>query len=192
VRFSHRGRFWQFEDILVEPPPAQRPHPPLWVAAASGPSIRRAAEGGFNLLLDQYAAPAEIGERIALYRSVREANGHGFDPMQVAVARQLHVARDEAEAKDALALQARVTRRTVNVSRTPGRAIAGSHVLAYAAQPGETEAHALYDTPERIADRLGVLRRAGAEYVLLTTLGGAEQLRRFAGEVMPRLRTGSP
>src|SRR6202020_456984 len=25
TRFSHRGRFWQFEDIVVEPPPAQRP-----------------------------------------------------------------------------------------------------------------------------------------------------------------------
>src|SRR5690242_19071444 len=26
-RFSHKGRFWHFEDIVVEPPPAQRPHP---------------------------------------------------------------------------------------------------------------------------------------------------------------------
>jgi len=25
-RFSHRGRFWHFEDIVVEPPPAQKPH----------------------------------------------------------------------------------------------------------------------------------------------------------------------
>src|SRR5215813_7613897 len=34
-RFSHRGRFWQFDDIVVEPPPAQQPHPPFWVAAGS-------------------------------------------------------------------------------------------------------------------------------------------------------------
>ena len=26
-RFSHRGRFWHFEDIVVEPPPAQTPAP---------------------------------------------------------------------------------------------------------------------------------------------------------------------
>src|SRR5215510_14465842 len=37
-RFSHRGRFWQFDDIVVEPPPAQKPHPPLWVAAGSAAS----------------------------------------------------------------------------------------------------------------------------------------------------------
>ena len=37
-------------------------------------------------------APEAIGERIALYRREREAHGLGFDPMQVAVARQLYVA----------------------------------------------------------------------------------------------------
>ena len=45
TRFSHHGRFWQFEDIVVEPPTAQRPHPPFWVAAASAavdPPRRRA------------------------------------------------------------------------------------------------------------------------------------------------------
>src|SRR6185437_6908460 len=25
-RFSHKGRFWQFEDVVVEPPPCQKPH----------------------------------------------------------------------------------------------------------------------------------------------------------------------
>ena len=37
-RFSHRGKFWQFDDIVVEPPPAQHPHPPFWVAAGSDTS----------------------------------------------------------------------------------------------------------------------------------------------------------
>src|SRR5215510_14990556 len=27
-RFSHQGKYWRFEDIIVEPPTAQRPHPP--------------------------------------------------------------------------------------------------------------------------------------------------------------------
>jgi alkanesulfonate monooxygenase SsuD/methylene tetrahydromethanopterin reductase-like flavin-dependent oxidoreductase (luciferase family) len=75
TRFSHRGRYWQFEDIVVEPPTAQRPHPPVWIAAANPASIRRAAARGFNLILDQYAAPEAIGERIALYRSEWESTG---------------------------------------------------------------------------------------------------------------------
>ena len=85
----------------------------------------------------------------------------------------------------ALALAAQVTQRTVEVSRTPGREVAGSHVLSYAKTPGATEANALYATADVIAQKLESLHRAGVEYVILTTLGGTGQLRRFAREVMP-------
>ena len=79
-RFSHHGHFWQFEDIVVEPPPAQRPHPPFWVAAGSESSIRRAAARGFNLILDQYASAAQIAERIGIYRAERQARRIGLRP----------------------------------------------------------------------------------------------------------------
>jgi alkanesulfonate monooxygenase SsuD/methylene tetrahydromethanopterin reductase-like flavin-dependent oxidoreductase (luciferase family) len=184
TRFSHHGRYWQFEDIVVEPPTAQRPHPPLWVAAASPPSIRRAAARGFNLILDQYAGPDAIGERIALYRSEREANGYPFDPMQVTVARQVYVAKDEADQKAALARQAEFTQRTVAVSRAPD-GTAGSHVLAYANTVGATEANALFGVPDEICAMLAALNKAGAVYVLLMITGGKEQLHRFAREIMP-------
>jgi alkanesulfonate monooxygenase SsuD/methylene tetrahydromethanopterin reductase-like flavin-dependent oxidoreductase (luciferase family) len=184
TRFSHRGKFWQFDDIVVEPPPSQQPHPPFWIAAAREASIRRAAERGFNLILDQYASPDELGRRIALYRAERLASGKGFDPMQVTVARQLYVAKDKAEAAAALRRAAEYTKRIVDVSRLPGGKT-GSHVLSYAATPGATEANALYDTPDNICEKLEAHRKAGVEYILLTMHGGKEQLRRFAREVMP-------
>jgi alkanesulfonate monooxygenase SsuD/methylene tetrahydromethanopterin reductase-like flavin-dependent oxidoreductase (luciferase family) len=197
TRFSHRGRFWTFEDIVVEPPTAQRPHPPVWVAAASPASIRRAAARGFNLILDQYAAPQAIRERIALYRAEREANGGAFDPMQVVVARQLYIAKDQADKEAALLRLAQYTQRTVDVSRAPDQK-GGSHVLAYADTAGATEANALYGTPDEICGMLEALNRAGAEYVALTVSGGRmsggkEQLRRFAREIMPEFsRARSP
>src|SRR6266576_2929305 len=99
-RFSHRGKFGQFDDIVVEPPPSQQPHPPFWVAAGSEASIRKAAQRRFNLILDQYASPEVIGQRIALYRSAGMANG------RIAVARQAYVANDRADAEAALQKQA--------------------------------------------------------------------------------------
>lgn len=186
TRFSHRGRHWRFEDIVVEPPTAQRPHPPLWIAGGSEASIRKAAQRGFNLILDQYAAPETIAERIALYRRERAAAGDAFDPMQVAVARQLYVAKDETDKQGALGRLADSNRRLLAVSRPPdGKA--GSHVLAYASAPGETERNALIGTPDEILPRLEALREAGADHVLLTILGGREQLRAFAREIMPAL-----
>ena len=111
-RFSHRGPYWSFDDIVVEPPPVQSPHPPIWVAAASETSVRRAATWGHNLILDQYASVEQIAERIAWF-------GDG----EVAVARQVYVAHSRAEADEALARQTALTRRTVDVSRPPdGRA----------------------------------------------------------------------
>jgi alkanesulfonate monooxygenase SsuD/methylene tetrahydromethanopterin reductase-like flavin-dependent oxidoreductase (luciferase family) len=183
-RFSHQGRFWKFADIVVEPPPAQQPHPPLWVAAGSEASIRRAAARGFNLILDQYASAQALGERIRIYKAERAARGLALSPAQVAVARQLYVAKDEADKRAALVRQAGYTQRTVDVSRAPD-ARRGSHVLAYADKAGGTEENALYGTPDEIAAGLAALRDAGVEYVLLTVQGGREQLRRFARDIMP-------
>jgi alkanesulfonate monooxygenase SsuD/methylene tetrahydromethanopterin reductase-like flavin-dependent oxidoreductase (luciferase family) len=104
--------------------------------------------------------------------------------MNVAVARQLYVASDRADAEAALARLAESTRRTVDVSRSPGRP-GGSHVLAYADKTGATEEHALFGTPAEIRSKLEALSNAGAEYVLLTVSGGKEQLHRFADEIMP-------
>src|ERR1700751_2448355 len=115
-RFSHQGRFWHFEDIVVEPPPMQQPHPPLWVAAGSEASIRRAAARGFNLILDQYASAQQLGERIRLCGAGRAARGLAASPAQVAVARQLYIARDAADTQAALVRQAAYTQRTVDVS----------------------------------------------------------------------------
>ena len=190
TRFSHHGRFWNFDDIVVEPPPAQSPHPPFWVAAGNPNSIKRAAARGFNLILDQYASPQTLAERTAIFKAEREANGLTFDPMQVTVARQLYVARDKADKEAALLRQAEYTQRTVAVSRTPGGK-AGSHVLAYADRQGATEENALYGTPDEIAAMLETLQNNGVGYVLLTIAGGVAQLRRFAREIMPAF-SGEP
>ncbi len=56
VRFSHNGRFWQYEDIIVEPPAWQKPHPPVWIAASKPDSIRSVAARGYKLMLDQFAS----------------------------------------------------------------------------------------------------------------------------------------
>jgi probable F420-dependent oxidoreductase len=40
------GEWVSFAGILLEPKPAQRPHPPIWVGGESGPALRRAARLG--------------------------------------------------------------------------------------------------------------------------------------------------
>lgn len=183
-RFSHRGTFWRFDDIVVEPRPAQSPHPPLWMAAGSDSSVTRAAVGGYRLILDQYASPAQVAERIALYRDRLAARP--FQATDVAVARHLHIADTDAETAAAHRRLAASTERILGVSRHPGNPASGSHVLAYQ-QPGAAGAHALYGTPAHVAASLTALQDAGAAYVLLIPESDVDQLRRFREDVIPYL-----
>jgi flavin-dependent trigonelline monooxygenase, oxygenase component len=45
---SHDGRFFSYPNATVLPPPMQLPHPPLWIAALSPPSMEWAVKLGFD------------------------------------------------------------------------------------------------------------------------------------------------
>jgi alkanesulfonate monooxygenase SsuD/methylene tetrahydromethanopterin reductase-like flavin-dependent oxidoreductase (luciferase family) len=183
-RFSHHGKYWHFENIIVEPPTAQKPHPPIWMAAGNPESIRRVADRGFGLMLDQFASPETIIERFNLFRSEVEKRGRTFDPMMVAVARAYYVARDEADKASAIERRLAATRRMTTLAQSP----AGdnkSTMVSFADTREASEQSALYGTPDEIAVKLETLRRAGITHVLLNGPGLQDQLRRFARDVMP-------
>ena len=182
--FSHAGRFWRYDEIVVEPPPAQKPHPPVWIAAGKPESVRNVAVLGANLLLDQFASTEEIGERIALFKAECEARDRAFDPMDVAVARNLYVARDADDAIAALARQASIHDRMIKRSRGPDGS-RRSHIMAYADKAGATEAHALFGSPQEIIAGLRALHAVGVRYVLVSGGEAKQSIQRFAAEVMP-------
>ncbi|WP_428485684.1 LLM class flavin-dependent oxidoreductase [Rhodopila sp.] len=187
-RFDFHGRFWQFKDIVVEPPTAQKPHPPFWQGAGHPDSIRRVAARGHNLLLDQFASFADTISRFDTYRQAMIANGFGFDPSQVGVARAFHVARDQAD-KDA-ALERRIAgqRRMHAISQRPDGNNTSS-IMAFSDTREASEESALYGSPDEICRKLERLREAGVQYVLLNGGGTSrDNLRRFAHEVMPHFR----
>jgi alkanesulfonate monooxygenase SsuD/methylene tetrahydromethanopterin reductase-like flavin-dependent oxidoreductase (luciferase family) len=189
-RFSYQGRFWKFDDIVVEPAPLQKPHPPLWMGAANPASIQRVADRGYNLLLDQYASADAVGQRIALFRSEVERRGHMFDPMNVIVARDLYVAKNRLDKEEALGRHWAAQQRTLAVSRDPNRS-GGSHILFYDHAGSDTENSMLYGTPDDIADKLTSLQRVGIKYIILN-IGGMsrDSLRSFAREIMPAFTDG--
>ena len=184
-RFSHHGKFFNFEDIVVEPPTRQKPHPPIWMAAGQPDSIRKVAQRGARLLLDQFASTANTIERFNIYKAEVEACGRRFDPADVGVARAFYVASDDADLHKAieqrLANQQRMTKLAADPSATTKSSmISFDHTLDAAAES------ALYGTPDAIAAKLEKLRAAGITHVLLNgPAGSRDNLRRFAHEVMP-------
>jgi alkanesulfonate monooxygenase SsuD/methylene tetrahydromethanopterin reductase-like flavin-dependent oxidoreductase (luciferase family) len=189
--FSHRGRYWQFDEIVVEPPTAQRPHPPIWMGAGSERSIRRVAALGYNLLLGQYASPSEVAANIATYRAEIEAQGRTFDPMQIGVTRAFFVCDSAAERESAMQRRLANRVRQLKLATRPDGTVHGGPDRATGDPQAVNEASAMYGDPDHIAGRLDELRRAGAGYVLLNGGGsgggvrGRASLRRFAREIMP-------
>jgi len=186
-RFTHHGKRWHFDDVVVEPSPTQRPHPPLWIGSGTPAVLGTAGRAGINVLLDQLAAPEVIGERVAAYRQAVASTGRAFDPMTVGVTRSLCLAmndRDrEAQINARGTLLEHVRQLTVNPdSGTGSLAVPSSPEAARRA----TEEVALLGPPDEVIARLQKLRSLGVEYVLLMDFGiDPGLLRTFAREVMP-------
>ncbi len=79
-RFSHHGRYFDFDDISVRPKPLQDPHPPIYMACLSTASFEAAGRLGHDVLMSTVFGlrPAEARRGIAAYRRARAAAG--FDP----------------------------------------------------------------------------------------------------------------
>jgi alkanesulfonate monooxygenase SsuD/methylene tetrahydromethanopterin reductase-like flavin-dependent oxidoreductase (luciferase family) len=166
-RFSHHGRFWHFDDVILEPPPLQSPHPPLWVSAGRDASIKVAAANHHRLLLDQFTPVETIAARIATYR---EAVGAHFDPAMIAVARDVYIGDSESSTEDAFRRRAIGHQRMIDAARAPGQQT-GSHILAWADRPEARTEAALYGTEDQVAAKLRALQEAGVTYVICNILG---------------------
>jgi alkanesulfonate monooxygenase SsuD/methylene tetrahydromethanopterin reductase-like flavin-dependent oxidoreductase (luciferase family) len=189
--FSHRGPYWAFEQIVVEPPTAQRPHPPIWMGAGSERSIRQVAQKGYHLLLGQYAAPEDVGRAIEVFKETVEASGRRFDPMQVGVTRAFFVADNKAEKEAALERRLQNRVRQLRLATRPDGTVHGGPDRATGDPQQVNVMSALYGSPDEIAQRLEVLRDLGVGYVLLNGGGsgggerGRQSLRHFARDIMP-------
>ena len=173
--WSHRGKYWQYDNVVVEPPSTQKPHPQLWMGAGSPRSVKQVAQLGFNMLLGQYDSFDMIVDEIAMYKSEVESLGRTFDPLSVAVARSVNIVNSNADYEEAM------NNRMAARRRTQEHALQSSFEDTREA----TEAGTIYGSLEHVTKEIQTLRDVGIEYVLLNCPAGISTLRRFAKDVIP-------
>lgn len=103
---TFQGQFFSFDNVPMELEPLQKPHPPIWIGAASADSAARAARNGHNFVSLSTAA-----ETRALTDSYRAAwtEAHGDGPLpKLGLGRFIVVADTDAAA---LALARRAYRK---------------------------------------------------------------------------------
>ena len=75
---THKGRFYDFENVSITPKPVQTP-PPIYVACFSRPSIELAGRLGHNVVVAPFAAAMQfggLGEMADIYREACATHGN--------------------------------------------------------------------------------------------------------------------
>ena len=80
---SYEGTFYRFPECAITPRPVQQPHPPMYVACFSEPTLRRAARSGFNVIFAPFAAAMMFGSiQNAVAEFKRESEAAGYSGRQ--------------------------------------------------------------------------------------------------------------
>ncbi len=88
-RFSYSGNFFNYEDVLVTPPPLPGTHTPLWVGAVSEPAMLRAARLGDGWEISFAEHILELAEKVKRYKALAAEHGR---PSTLALMRDVHIA----------------------------------------------------------------------------------------------------
>ena len=91
-KWNHKSQYWTFNDVIVEPPCTQKPHPPIWMAAGHSDSIKTVAQQHCNLLLDQFSPVSTVIERVKIFNHELNKFQKKNKP-QIALARAMYIAK---------------------------------------------------------------------------------------------------
>jgi alkanesulfonate monooxygenase SsuD/methylene tetrahydromethanopterin reductase-like flavin-dependent oxidoreductase (luciferase family) len=97
-RFTHEGRFWRYNDISVEPKPAQVPHPPVWAAAGSVDSATKIGRLGLRMQMSSGVTLDRLPVLMEAYQAGLAEGGHGFSSDNVLLSRVTHIEDTRAKA----------------------------------------------------------------------------------------------
>ncbi|UMP03417.1 LLM class flavin-dependent oxidoreductase [Amycolatopsis sp. EV170708-02-1] len=96
-RFTHHGRFFDYEDASIYPRPKNPPR--IWVTALSPATITWAASRGYRMAMSFLPSSGLAAMREA-YNEAAAVAGHSTSPEQVAVLRNIFVADTDEQARE--------------------------------------------------------------------------------------------
>lgn len=168
------GSFGSVQDLRLEPPPVQRPHPPIWVGGRRTPAMRRAGRFA-DVWMPYMVSPQSFARTLAEARTFAEQAGRPAGSLTGALFIWGSVDDDAERARrEAVAFVSRV----YNQDFGP---------LA--------DRYLLHGDPDAVVARLAEYHAAGAETVIFCPAcppdRHADVTALFAGAVRPRL-PGAP
>jgi probable F420-dependent oxidoreductase len=165
ARPSMQGKYVQFDNIMFEPKPVQKPHPPVWFGGSAPAAMRRAVRHGHGFMGAGSQTTAQFAEQVTVVRQELSAQGRAPDSFPIGKRVYIHVDDDAARARQQL---------EDALTRHYGR--------------GGWSEHMVTGPPEACIAGVRAVTDAGAELILFNSLvDDAQQLERLAAEVIPAL-----
>ena len=168
---SFDGRFTKLDGVTLQPKPAQRGGPPLWIAGRSQAAIRRAGRLGDGYLPYLFS-PQRYRDSLAEVRTVAEGAGRDPDAIEAGLYQFICLADSYEEAKG----------------------IAAADLSRRYNQPFEkiVDRYVVMGTADDCARRLADFAEAGVRHFLLVPITPAfadfmPHVERYASEIIPRL-----
>ena len=164
---THKGKFFQVENLTIGPRPIQSPHPPIWMGGSADVVLRRAAR-----LADGYiCGSSAIQDFPSLWEKISGfAFAAGRNPREIEKAGLTFMAIDDNRAKAVEACAAYLQR-------------------YYGKVRMDVEKHLLVGPPEACAERIGSFFSKGLNTLIIgTATADLRQLDLFGEKVLPLLK----
>jgi len=203
---QHQGRYWNLPETTILPRPVTRPHPPLWRATSSVPTMAWSLAHGLKVITGGTSSSMErIIHNWHLFQDAVEMAQVSW-PQEFIIQRGVYVADTEAEAKSMLhhAVWHTRTARGLSANALPvrsGRAMTElTPHLAQADDPEFLYKDWFFGTPEIVAEKIyRMTQYTGVSYLNCTfNLGQIphakimRSMELFATKVLPHFRSYVP
>jgi alkanesulfonate monooxygenase SsuD/methylene tetrahydromethanopterin reductase-like flavin-dependent oxidoreductase (luciferase family) len=166
-RVTFDGEFWQLHEAAMEPKPAQKPHPPIWIGANGPAALRRAVRLGDGFFGAGSTPTATFAEQVTTVREALAAAGR--PAAEFGIAKRVYLAVDDDPERARTGINAALER-------------------LYGRRSERIEAAAVAGNPDQCAAGLRAVAEAGAELILCTAMSDqAGQAERLAAEVLPQV-----
>ena len=165
---THKGKFFNVENLTVGPRPVQKPHPPIWTGGSAETALKRAGAWADGFICGSSAIPdfPSTWEKISGY-----AKAAGRDPKKINKAGLTFMAINDDQAKAVKSVEDYVMR-------------------YYGRLRADVANTSLVGPPAAIIDRIGEFLSKGLDTLIIGVADpDPKQLDLFGEKVMPRLKS---
>jgi alkanesulfonate monooxygenase SsuD/methylene tetrahydromethanopterin reductase-like flavin-dependent oxidoreductase (luciferase family) len=99
--FAHQGTYYCFPETTVYPRVLQRPHPPIWVASTTPPTLHYAVRQRYPVMGSALLTLPRAKEYFAQYQSLLAESGQDPARAVFALSRRVYVAKDRLAVRQA-------------------------------------------------------------------------------------------